>query len=57
MAAIPQPSAAEVLESVAVAISSADPTVRELLKTLVMVTRVVHRPTTFWSGLPEFGER
>lgn len=59
MPAISDPSPGEVLDALRDAVASSDQTVQELLRVLVLVTRLVHpkRPAGFWENLPEFGGR
>lgn len=55
MRPLPQPTVGEITDALRDALASDDPTIRELLRTIWLVTRTVHlRPSTYWSGLPEF---
>lgn len=51
---LPQPTPAEIADALRDAASSSDPTIRELVRVLWMITRTVHpRNATFWDHLPQ----
>lgn len=55
MRPLPMPSPAEINDMLRDAVASSDPTIREMLRVLWLITRSVHpRARTFWDGLPEF---
>lgn len=54
MRPLPQPTLGEMTDALRIALASDDPTVRELLKTVWLVTRTVHpRPASYWQTLPD----
>ena len=54
MRPLPQPTPAEIADALRDAILSSDPTVREMLRALVLITRAVHAPpATYWDTLPD----
>lgn len=54
MRALPQPTPAEITDALRDAVNSADPTIREMLRVIWLITRSVHpRAMTFWDTLPD----
>ena len=53
MQRLPDPTQHEIQTSLAAAATSTDPTVRELVRVLWLVTTATGRPD-YWSGLPSF---
>lgn len=54
MRPLPQPTMGEIADALRVAITSDDPTVREMLRAIWWITRTVHpRPASYWQTLPD----